>query len=203
MGWGRRELALGALLAALTGGVVWAFGFETSLHRWEGFFGDLSSNPRYLVDEIIIQRVLGASGWWGFGVGTFRIIFPFFTGPWGNRVEGVWEYAHQDYLQTLVEWGYAGAALWAAVFLGGWVVAVVRHARHGVAWPESTRVFSLACLLSLTGVLLHAVVDFPLQIASLALYSAVVLAFLWSHGGQSGRGSHGGRGETRRPRRSS
>ena len=174
---------MGALLAALAGGVIWAFGFEVSLHRWQEFLGNFSSNPRYLVDEIIVRRILGTSGWWGFGAGTFRITFPFFTKPWGDRVGGVWEYAHEDYLQTLVEWGFIGAALWAALFLGGWVTAAARHARHGAVWPESTRLFSLGCLLSLAGVGLHALVDFPLQIASLALYAAVVLAFLWSHGG--------------------
>jgi hypothetical protein len=178
-GWGRKELALGALLVALAGGVIWAFGFETSLHRWEEFLSNVSSNPRYLVDEIIVRRVLGTSSWWGFGAGTFRIVFPFFTGPWGNQLEGVWEYAHDDYLQTLLEWGFIGAALWAALFLGGWVTAVARHARYAATWPESTRCFSLGCLLSLTGVELHALVDFPLQIASLALYAAVVLGFLW------------------------
>ncbi|MBV9998015.1 MAG: O-antigen ligase family protein [Verrucomicrobia bacterium] len=178
-GLGRRELALGTLLAALAGGVIWAFGFEVSLHRWQEFLADFSSNPRYLVDEIIVRRVLSISGWWGFGAGTFRIIFPFFTRPWGDRVGGVWEYAHEDYLQTLVEWGFIGAALWAALFLGGWVTAVARRTQSRVAWPESTRLFSLGCLLSLTGVGLHALVDFPLQIASLALYTAVVLAFLY------------------------
>jgi hypothetical protein len=60
---------------------------------------------------------------------------------------------------------------------------MVRHVRRAAVWPGSTGLFSLACLLSLTGVVLHALVDFPLQIASLALYVAVVLAFLWSHGG--------------------
>jgi hypothetical protein len=50
-------------------------------------------------------------------------------------------------------------------------------------------------------VLLHALVDFPLQIASLALYVAVVLAFLW-HLPVTRRprrkSSHGGHGEPRR-----
>ena len=49
------KITLAAVLAA---GVVWAFGFETSLRRWEDFLSNLSSNPRYLVDEIIVRQVL-------------------------------------------------------------------------------------------------------------------------------------------------
>jgi hypothetical protein len=41
------------------------------------------------------------------------------------------------------------------------------------------RVLALTTLLALAGVSVHAVVDFPLQIASLQLYAAVCVGFGW------------------------
>ncbi|MBV9488688.1 MAG: O-antigen ligase family protein, partial [Verrucomicrobia bacterium] len=175
----RRGIAGAVLLIVLLACLVWALGFEDSSRRWEHFWDHLPSNSRLLVDQVIAGRVLPVSPWWGFGPGTFRIIFPFFTGPYGDRLAGIWEYAHQDYLQTLVEWGYVGGVLWAALLFGGWILGLTRHLHRARAWSKSTRLFSLACLYSLGGVALHATVDFPFQIASIALYAAVVLAFLW------------------------
>lgn len=176
---GRRELVLGGIFAALLIELIWGFGFEDSWRRWQALVCAPASDTRLLVDKIVAQRALPVAGAWGFGAGTFRIVFPFFTGPWGDRVDGVWEYAHEDYLQTLVEWGYVGGLLWAVFFLGGWVTGVVRSVQRGASWPKATRRFCLACLLSVAGVVLHAMIDFPLQIASIALYTAVLLAFIW------------------------
>jgi multisubunit Na+/H+ antiporter MnhB subunit len=172
-----------ALLFAL----IWAFGFGDSLSRWIELSNSETASSRWLVDQAIVRHVLSNSGWWGFGPGTFQITFPFFTETLGDRVAGVWQNAHQDYLQGLIEWGYFGGAVWAALLFGGLGIAIERHRRQQHSWVAETRLFSSACILSFWGLLLHALVDFPLQIPSLQLYAAVLLGLLWNFTDARGR----------------
>jgi O-antigen ligase len=103
--------------------------------------------------------------------------FPFYTHHLGDEVGGVWRFAHQDYLQTIVEWGWVGAALWAVVFAGG-VWLCFRNAR-ALPSGDGSRTLLFTAGLALCGIGLHALVDFPLQIASLQLYVVVFLGLGW------------------------
>jgi hypothetical protein len=179
--WSKTQsTAIGLVFLVLLAWLIWTFGFGDSLNRWIDLASSNTGNSRWLVDEAIVRSALPASGWWGFGPGTFEITFPFFTRALGDRVAGVWQFAHQDYLQALMEWGYLGSALWAALWFGGLATAMARHRRQARSWDTETRLLSSACLLSMCGLLLHALVDFPLQIPSLQLYAAVLLGFLWN-----------------------
>jgi O-antigen ligase len=139
-------------------------------------------NTRLLVYKSIWTEALPVSGWWGFGAGTFQITFPFFCHHVGDEIKGIWRYAHEDYLQTILEWGWVGASLWAVLIFGG----LARGANlRAPATSLPTEVLSAALLenaafLSLTGICLHALIDCPFQIASLALYATVCLALLWT-----------------------
>jgi hypothetical protein len=186
--WSKSKLAMsGVVFVILLAGPIWAFGFGDSLTRWIALKSSGTYDSRWLVDETIVRFALPASGWWGFGPGTFPITFPFFTQQLGDRVAGIWQNAHEDYLQALMEWGYIGGALWTALLFGGLGMAIARHLRQQRQWPSELRLFSSACILSLCGLLLHAIVDFPLQVPSLQLYAAVFLGFLWNLSGSRGR----------------
>jgi hypothetical protein len=74
-----------------------------------------------------------------------------------------------------MEWGYCGAALWFLLFGNSIARAVSALWRRRRTWDGRTRAFAVACLLALLSVLLHATVDFPMQIASLQLYVSVIL----------------------------
>jgi hypothetical protein len=179
--WSKAQLtAIGVVFVGLLSWLIWAFGFGDSMARW----GDLNSSgtgaSRWLVDETIVRSALPASGWWGFGPGTFQITFPFFTQGLGDRLAGVWQNAHEDYLQGLMEWGYLGGALWAALLFGGLSVAVTRHRKQQGSWDAQTRLLSSASVISMGGLMLHGIVDFPLQIPSFQLYAAVLLGLLWN-----------------------
>jgi O-antigen ligase len=168
-----------ALLLALCVGVASWVGLETSLHRWGKINEAFSAqNPRWLADRVCLD-MLPESGWWGFGPGTFQTMFPYFTGRLGHALSGIWLYAHNDYLQTLIEWGWLGGGAWGVVVFGALIVSwrAVRRQPEALSLKESALHFGL--VTAVLGALLHALVDFPWQIASIQLYAAVLLGVLW------------------------
>lgn len=94
----------------------------------------------------------------GSGASTFAMIFALYRTP---GVEGAYTYAHNDYLETLLETGAPGlllALIPLALFLRDWKQETSLRNFAG-----SSRAPMLAAIL---GVLLHATVDFGLQIPS-------------------------------------
>jgi hypothetical protein len=192
----RRISAVSIFLLAGVGCLVWGIGFKDALTRWLELSTNIATNGRFLADTAIVQYMLPAAGLWGFGPASFRMTFPFFTTVFGARLGGLWEYAHCDYLQTLAEWGIVGALLWFLLFgfgLGRTAWVFLRSDRR---LPETTRTFLVVFLLALTSVVVHAAVDFPLQIASLQLYVAVVLGLVTSVGLSQSIGRRRGRRKT-------
>ena len=172
-----------AVIAVLVGAAtLWAITevshLDVSAKRWEKFQASLAADARWVVDQAAIDA-LPTAGPFGFGPGAFSVVFPFFnlndTSPDG------WLFLHNDYLQTLMEWGWVGGTLWAGVFLGGMFVAIrgLTNKRRSRGWYPRQRLLLAVSLVALGGVALHAVVDFPLQIASIQLYAATYLGICW------------------------
>jgi O-antigen ligase len=133
--------------------------------------------------------MLPDAGWHGFGPGTFALVFPHYTGAQADLIPGIWRYAHDDYLQTLLEWGWAGAIFWALLFFGAMAQLFI-HWRKRRDLSTADRVLVFVSGLALAGVAAHAIVDFPLQIASLQLYAGVCVAFGWSSSQWEGVSTH-------------
>jgi hypothetical protein len=170
---------LSVLAVVAVGVLVWVVGFGAAYQRWaDPRWGNIANDSRFGAYDAIEHQMLPATGWWGLGPATFHLVFPFFTTGYGERVMGYWEYAHQDYLETLIEWGFCGAALWVLFFGNSILRGCSAFWRRQSTWDSRTRAFAVACLLSLGSVLAHAAIDFPMQIASLQLYICVVLALL-------------------------
>ena len=149
-------------------------GWETALHKWSLLPGQLTGeNPRVLA-MWACAKMLPDAGLWGFGPGTFSITFPHYTEFLGPRIEGMWRFAHQDYLQAIIEWGFIGAAVLGAIFARGAVRAFKGSSIAGAS--DSERTLRFATGLALLGIALHAVIDFPLQMACLQLYVVCLLA---------------------------
>jgi O-antigen ligase len=130
---------------------------------------ELAGGLRWTIDKDGV-RMFAHKPVLGWGLGTFPTAYPrfrtFYTTFFIND-------AHNDYLQMLVETGLAGfaAVLW-------FLVVVYRNAFRKLAdWPDNINgAVTLACLLGLTGIVVHSLVDFNLQIPANAAWFYVLCA---------------------------
>jgi hypothetical protein len=152
---------------------------EQPLGRWRMLTQQIPKDSRWLASRVAINA-LPEIGFFGFGPGTFRAVFPFYNSVAHNPAPGSWRFLHEDYLQTALEWGWLGSGLWALLFFGGMVVAIRSYKKSAArAWTPRRRVLQPCVMIALGGVALHALVDFPLQIASIQLYVAIYLGLCW------------------------
>jgi hypothetical protein len=166
-----------ALVVLAVVGVTASIGWEPMLAKWRILGSQLNAeNPRLLVSSVA-WRMAGDAGAFGFGDGTFALAFPLYMKSLGISIPGVWRHAQQDYLQTIIEWGWLGAAVWFVLFAGA-IVCAVRSLRAGHL-DSADRTLVFVCIVALLGVALHSLVDYPLQIASLQLYVATYLGMCW------------------------
>jgi hypothetical protein len=162
---------------------IYAIGQATHLdrpvRRWEQLSEQMLGDARWSASRIALN-VLPSAGAFGFGPGTFRAIFPANVKAADAPVAGEWRFLHEDYLQTAMEWGWLGGVLWAVVFFGGITVAIM-NLRNAKArgWSWRRRLILPLAVIALGGVAAHALVDFPLQIASIQLYVATYLGLGW------------------------
>lgn len=174
----RLRLLYALLMTFLLFCLVSFSGWERPAQKWAMMASQLNSANARLVSTKVCLQMVPDAGWHGFGPGTFPLVFPHYTGALGAAIPGIWRYAHDDYLQTLIEWGWLGAGLWSLLFFGG-MARLFSNWRKTRAFGTSDRVLLFTSGLALAGVALHALVDFPLQIASLQLYAATYIGFGW------------------------
>lgn len=174
-------------LALLVGAVaIWAVTrvsqLDRSLRRWDQAEKTVTQDARWLVDRAAL-RALPEAGPLGFGPGTFSVVFPYFNDD--KRAQGDWLFLHNDYLQTLMEWGWLGGALVFVLCFGAVGVAFrgLTNKPRNAPWAARRRQFLRIALIALAGLGFHAAVDFPLQISSIQLYAATYLGICWGSGG--------------------
>jgi O-antigen ligase len=107
--------------------------------------------------------------WFGTGFGTFRQVFPIYRNPECGIV-GVWDRAHNSFLEGYLGMGLPFAVVVAVVLLYLAYVFVV-----GYRTRRRFRVVPLIGMATLLLVILHSLVDFSLQIPGVAAYVAAVL----------------------------
>jgi O-antigen ligase len=176
----RAQLTLLIVGGVLVLGAMLSLGWNAATDRWHALGTtagrEESMTERYLVWQVCFH-MMPDSGFWGFGPGSFLICFPHYTAYLNGAVDGIWYYAHEDYLQAIVEWGYVGAVFLAVILFGG-IWAGFRRL-FGAPLPESDTVLLTVALVALIGVAVHASFDFPLQISSLQLYAVTYLGICW------------------------
>jgi hypothetical protein len=111
---------------------------------------------------------------WGTGAGSFGLVFPryqvrypFLAG--GGEQRTFWEYAHNDVMQTLAEYGVAGCL----ILLAGLVCVVVPLVRQRAWWHP----VGLAVASGVSALVIYSQWDFPFQCPAILL-SAVALTVL-------------------------
>ncbi len=193
--WQQERRTLTAALCfglAIAAAIILSIGLDAPLTRWRvslsspGFRDDAG---RWLAAGAGLHVVPDA-GWFGFGPGTFRVVFPYYTGYLGDRISGIWKFLHEDYIQTVIEWGWVGAVLWAVLYFAGIGTAVRAYRRNAKFWSGRQRLLLCSAVLALVGTALHSLLDFPMQIASLQLLCAVYLGICWSSVGWTARRDH-------------
>jgi hypothetical protein len=155
---------------------------EQVLMRWQVGGEQIASDARWQANRVAIG-MLPDVGSCGFGPGTFRVVFAYYNIASANRVRGTWRFLHDDYVQTALEWGWVGGGLWALLFFGAIAAGIYNYKRHAATdWSPRRRLLQPLIIIALVGAALHALVDFPLQIASVQLYVATYLGLCWGSG---------------------
>ena len=201
--WRRGALALGVLALA---GVVLMQQFGAVENRFAG--GLIDKGDGRVFYWTAAERIYHEHLWWGAGPGSFRYLYPLSASIYaqGNPMN-----AHNDYLNTLCEWGLAGFAIVMAALglLFAGVIRIWPYVRRGSgdlgAKDSSRAAFVLGASLGLLSILIHSVVDFNMQIPANAVTAITLMALLsahwrfgterfWVNPGKIGKNSAGGRG---------
>ena len=162
----RTAIGIGVFMAIVIGLLVWIGGPELSKRLATAGPGhtELSSDIRTYINRDGFRMFLKKPVF-GWGLGTFPIVYPQFRTFYSNFFVNE---AHNDYLQLLVEMGLLGFAtmVWFLVTL------YTRGVKKIGNWTgEISGAMTLACLLGISGILVHSAVDFNLQIpANAALF---------------------------------
>jgi O-antigen ligase len=165
----RTAVGIGAFLAIIASLLIWVGGTQLSerIASVGPGHSELSEDIRADINRDGIHMFLKRPimGW---GLGGFPIVYPQFRSFYTNFFINE---AHDDYLQLLVEMGLLGfgTMVW-------FLVTLCRKAVKKIGnWPgDISGAMTLACLLGMSGILVHSFVDFNLQIpANAALFYAM------------------------------
>lgn len=110
------------------------------------------------------------------GVGPMNFEWSF--RPYQSAVGRIWyDYAHNDYLQMIAEWGVPlGLALWAFV-IWRFLRSVQLFWGLEAPWDRSA---ALGCALAIFSILLHSLIDFNLYIPANHVVFCSILGLSWS-----------------------
>lgn len=151
-------LALG-LTALVVGGVAW-IGFDVIASRYQELIGEeaILREGRLILYRDTIKMITANPS--GVGNGNYQDRFRQFQ---TFRPELLFDHAHNDYLETMAEWGIVPAlAFWTVVLFV--LTAAIRTFLSPVS-PERCGIL-LTCIGAIFSILLHSLTDFNLQIPS-------------------------------------
>lgn len=176
-------LALGSIVALLLffwmdSGDTWRrlAGVANSA-RWSD--ADFGSRKLLTLDSL---RILSDHWWLGTGLGSFAVVYP---GYQSFPSDQVWDHAHNDYVEALVETGLVGGTL-ILTSLVTFVCLAFRNLKDRLRDEQGW--IRLGATLGVSGMLFHSLVDFNLHIPANAAWFAVCAAVAQHQPVSSGSG---------------
>lgn len=174
----RSSLLIMCILAALGAGA--ARQFDSVKKRFDRIYVDDTGGDERVYYWASAWQLFTRNPAWGVGPGHFDVEFPSVR-PW--RVQDRPTFTHNDYLNTLCDWGVAGMALIAAaVGLLTWESFRVWRAlrpSHETGPPYSDRAaFVAGAAAGLLTVMLHCIVEFNMQVPAEAVTVVTLMALL-------------------------
>ncbi|MDG1358355.1 MAG: O-antigen ligase family protein [Akkermansiaceae bacterium] len=183
-----RNIFIGAIIC-ITVFLILSFAGIMS-ERWSGAhkLNYSSLTGRLQANEVMLKMVAD-DGWGalGMGPGSFYPLFPYYSGQIESLVTGIWVYAHNDYMQTLVEWGWLGTSVLAACIGGGFLLLARELFFHRNDHSKKRFIHLRGYLLAMSIFLVHALIEFPFQIESLAVVFSIMLGVAWASPALRGR----------------
>ena len=178
--------ALALVLALVAGGLLFVprnYSLRARYNRWV-MQGKLEDDLRFYMWEPALE-VWRDNVWWGAGPDHFDYRFR------QHRPEVVQkspDRVHNDFLNTLADWGLAGTALvcaaWGLLVAGVWKTwrAVRSNSQElGARRASNKFAFVLGASAGLLAILLHSVVDFNMHIPANAMVAVALMALLSTH----------------------
>jgi O-antigen ligase len=171
----------GLLLLLVLGVAAWLVDWVHLLRRFE--LGPVEGMTLKLRLELNADtwRMAQEFPWWGSGLGSYEHVFPAFKTTFRT---GVFQHAHNDYLEMLAETGWPGLLSylaflgWVLLRGGRWIVAAARQSR---TWPSRRLRRAILASGAWAGILAfaaHALVAFPLHVPANALMFFVLVGLL-------------------------
>ncbi len=177
----RKKLAGAAIMAVLVFGGLWALyhGSDYARERMEPFLDGRFelSRPKVWGGAF---RIWQDHPWIGTGAGSFNLMFDQYRPRLFLDIP-VW--THNDYLNTLSDYGLVGFALWAGaggalLWLGWRGIRRTQQAGTSAANVFGLTKWKLGLLVGLLAFAVHLAVDFHTKIPALAYAAAIVMALL-------------------------
>lgn len=160
---------------------AWLSGAGVGLERWNVFAQRRFDDPARRHSTLMALRIGLDHGATGTGPGTFEWVSQHYTALDPVLKTGHWRHAHNDYAEFFAEWGWPGAAFFALLLLfpcRRWLrtLRLVFNPDTRKSEMSFQRRAGLICLsVAVISVLVHALVDFPLQIDAVRHLFAVVV----------------------------
>jgi O-antigen ligase len=180
----KRSLLIAAVLVAIFAGVFLKARISPSRHESFDVARDIEDVRLRLWSPAV--AIWQDHRWFGVGPAHFDYRFRQYR-PADAQLQARPERVHNDYLNTLVDWGLVGALLVAACWgvfywqvFAGW--KFVQRSQNDLAAKRSNKMaFVLGGAIGLSAILVHSFLDFNMHIPSNAILAVTLMALVSSH----------------------